>query len=135
MEKTANEQTLGIRLLKKWQKGIFVMVFSRMGLVLILLVLNIGLLLTFFSWFREFLPHFFGGTALFTLCMVIYLINSQIEPTGKITWLALIMLLPVFGSLFYLFTRTEIGHRTMKKKTWADIQPFQRNASPNQCRT
>ncbi len=110
------EQILGIRLLKKSQKGIFTMIFSRMGLILLLLLINIGLLFSVFSWFSEFLPHFFGGNALFTVCLVIYLINSQTEPAGKITWLILIMLLPVFGSLFYLYTRTEIGYRTLKKR-------------------
>lgn len=113
MEKSS-EQNMGMRLLNKGRRGILSMIFSRMGLVLLLLLLNVGLLLMVFFWFREFLPHLFGGQALFTLCMVIYLINCPMEPTGKITWLAIIMLLPVFGSLFYIYSKTEIGYRTMK---------------------
>ncbi len=92
------------------------MVFSRTGLIVVLLVLNAALLLSVFLWFSEFFPQFYGVTALFTLCMIIYLINSQMEPSGKITWLSIIMLLPVFGSLFYLYTMTGLGYRTMKRR-------------------
>ncbi len=113
-EKHADEQTL--RLLKKGRKGIFAMIFSRTGLVLLLLVLNICWLLAAFSWFSDFIPHIFGTTALFTLGMVIILISSNMEPTVKIAWLFMIMLLPVFGSLFYLFTQMELGHRMMKRR-------------------
>ncbi len=106
----------GLRLLKQSQKGVLKMIFSRMGIVLLLLLLNIGILLAAFAWFEEFLPHLFGGTALFTVGMVILLINSRMDPTAKITWLIVIMLMPVFGALLYVFTRLEIGHRAMKRR-------------------
>lgn len=108
-------ENMGMRLLKKGQTGIIRMIFSRMGIILVLLALNI-LLLAAFGWFEQFLPHLFGGTLLFTAIMVIYIINSRMDPTAKITWLVVVMLFPVFGSLFYLFTCTDIGHRAVKKK-------------------
>ncbi len=106
----------GIRLLKKGQRGIVKLIFSRMGMVLLLLVLNLGMLFAAFMWFEEFLPHVYGGTALFTIGMVLFLVNSRIDPTAKITWLVLITLMPVFGSLLYLFTRADVGHRAMHKR-------------------
>ncbi len=109
-------QNTGIHLLKKGQKGILKMIFSRMSIILALLALNILMLLAAFHWFQEFLPHFYGGTAVFTVGMVLYVINSRMDPTAKITWLIVIMLLPVFGSLFYLFTCAEIGHKAVRRK-------------------
>ncbi len=109
-------ETLGLRLLKKGHKGILKMIFSRMGIVLLLLLLNISVLFAAFARFEEFLPEFYGAAALFTVGMVIYLINSRMDPTAKITWLIVIMLLPVFGSLLYCFTCADIGHRTVRKK-------------------
>ncbi len=111
-----DNQTSGIRLLKKGQKGVFKMLFSRTGIILLLLIINISILFAAFAWFEDFLPHFYGGSAVFTVCMVVFLVNSSMDPTGKITWLTVIMLLPVFGSLLYLFTRAELGHKTMKKR-------------------
>ncbi len=109
-------QNTGLRLLKKGQKGILKMIFSRMSIVLVLLLLNVGVLLAVFSWFEDFLPHFYGGTAIFIVGMVLFLINSRMDPTAKITWLIVIMLLPVFGSLLYWFTCAEIGHKAVRRK-------------------
>ncbi len=105
-----------LRLLKNGKKGLHRILFSRMGLVLLFLLLNIGLLFSFFHWFEAFLPHIYGGSALFMVIMVLILINSPMDPTAKITWLVVIMLTPVFGGLLYLFVRRDVGHRAMVKR-------------------
>ncbi len=106
----------GMYLLQKGKRGFFRMVFSRMGLVLAMLLLNIALLLYFFYWFEEFLPHFYGGSAILMVAVVLILINSSMDATAKITWLVVIMLAPVFGALLFLFVRKEAGHRAMAKR-------------------
>ena len=111
-----NEQNKGIRLLKKGQKGIIHAVFSRMGLILLLLAVHAGLLLCAFRWFENFLPHIYGGAVIFTVGMVLYLLNSRMDPTAKITWLVVVMLLPVFGALLYWYTQSDIGHRALKER-------------------
>lgn len=107
---------MGLRLLKKGQKGMVHAIFSRFGLLLLLLVIQVSALFGVFRWFQEFLPHIWGGTALFTCVMVIYLLNSRIHPAPKITWLVVIMLVPVFGVLLFLYTQSDIGHRALKKR-------------------
>ncbi len=106
----------GITLLKKGQKGIVHALFSRFGLILLLLLVQVSLLFSVFQWFREFLPHILGGTVLFTFIMVIYLLNSRMNPTAKITWLIVIALLPVFGALLMLYTQSDIGNRALRKR-------------------
>lgn len=115
MEPTANNSG-GLSLLKRGQKGLIHALFSRLGLILVLLALQVGVLLSVFLWFRDLLPHYFGGTVLFSACMVVYLINTRLDPTAKITWLIVIMLLPVFGCLLFCFTQSEIGHRAVKRR-------------------
>lgn len=51
-----------------------------------------------------------------TFVMVVYLLNSPMNPTAKITWLIVIMLLPVFGVLLYIYTQSDIGHRALKRR-------------------
>lgn len=46
--------------------------------------------------------------------MVLYLLNSRLDPSAKITWLVVIMLLPVFGALLFWYTQSDIGHRALK---------------------
>ncbi len=115
----------GLNLLKKGQKGLAHAVFSRFGLILLMLVAQVLILFSIFQWFEEFLPHIFGGTLLFTAVMVVYLLNSKNDPTIKITWLIVIMLLPVFGVLLYSYTQSDLGHRVLKewvRKTIADTK-------------
>lgn len=107
---------MGLNLLKKGQKGILHAIFSRFGIILLLLVTQVLILFGFFQWFGEFLPHYFGGTVLLTVSMVVYLLNSRMNPTAKITWLIVIMLLPVFGVLLLLYTQGDIGHRVLKRR-------------------
>lgn len=112
----ADYKDRGIILLKKGQKGIIHAIFSRFGLILLLLVVQVFILLSIFQWFEEFIPHIFGGTMVFTAIIVIFLLNSHINPTAKITWLIVIMLLPVFGVFLFLYTQSDIGHRVLKKR-------------------
>ena len=116
-EKNTDFESKGLSLLKKGQKGIVHMVFSRLGLIVLLLAIQVLLLFSIFQWFEEFLPHILGGTALFTAVMVLCLLNSRrLDPTSKITWLIVIMLLPVFGALLFWYTRSDIGHRAVKTR-------------------
>ena len=50
-----------------------------------LLVMEVLLLLSAFRWFASLLPHFIGGAALFSAVMVLYLLNTRMDATAKIT--------------------------------------------------
>lgn len=119
-----------IRLADK-KTGILAMVFSRMSLVLLLLGVQLFLLFSVFLWFRGYLPQIFGGTLAFTFVMVLYLVNSELDPTGKITWLIIVMLVPFFGAAFYWFTQADLGHRLMKKRL-LHILNISRNRIPQE---
>lgn len=69
----------GIRLLRKGQKGLIHAIFSRFGLVLVLLVLQFGALFSLMRWFSNLLPHYLGGTLLVTAAMMVYLLNQDMN--------------------------------------------------------
>ena len=106
----------GITLLKKGQKGMIHAVFSRFGLVLLLLVVQALLLIGAFLWFREYQPQYYGAMMLLDIVIVIWILNSNINPTAKITWFVVIAVMPVFGVLLFLYTKSDIGHRALKKR-------------------
>ena len=87
----------GLRLLKKGQKGIVHAIFSRFGLVLLLMLLQVGVLWSVFRWFGGLLPHYFGGSVVVTSAMVIYLLNSKMDNSAKITWMVVVAIAPVVG--------------------------------------
>lgn len=113
----ADYKNMGLTLLKKGQKGIIHAIFSRFGLVLLLLLTQLFIIFSIFRWFWNFLPHILVVVVLFDVVMVIFLLNSQINPTAKITWLIVITLMPVFGVLLFCYTRSNIGHRVLKART------------------
>lgn len=106
----------GIRLLKKSKKGLLRMVFSRSGLICLLLVIQVAILFGLFFYARGILPYYYVAEAIFTIIMVLYLFNSSHDPTAKLSWLALIMVLPVFGALLFLYTHSNLGHRMLKDR-------------------
>lgn len=102
-------------LAQKGKKGIMSVVFSRTGLVTVLLLIQVGLLFVAFFALTEFLPHVVGASSLLTVFMVLYLLNSRLDSAAKLTWMVLIAAVPVFGSLFYLYTKSEWGFRLLKR--------------------
>ncbi|MBO5555554.1 MAG: cardiolipin synthase [Oscillospiraceae bacterium] len=102
------------RLAKPVRKGLLHLVFSRFLIILLLLILQFGLLIVFYGWLFHLLPYAAAAQMVFTLIMVIYLFNIDMDTSGKLTWLFLIALLPLPGSVFLAFTRTNLGHRALK---------------------
>lgn len=113
-----NEQDsgLGIRLLKKGQKGMVHAIFSRFGFLLILLLIQFFVIFVMFFRFQEFLPQYSWLNALLSIVLMLYLINSDINPTAKLTWLIICMLAPIVGLLLFVFTRMEVGHRLLRTR-------------------
>lgn len=113
---TATQENKGLMLLKAGRKGLLSIVFSRMAIILLLLALQVLVLFSSFRWLENFLPHIWGGTVLFSVVMVLYMLNSRLDASGKLTWMLVIMLMPVFGALLYLFTRSDLGHRALRDR-------------------
>ena len=106
----------GIRLLRKGQKGLIHAIFSRFGLVLVLLVLQFGALFSLMRWFSNLLPHYLGGTLLVTAAMMVYLLNQDMNNSVRIPWLVVTALAPVLGVLLFWYTKEDVGHRVLKKR-------------------
>ena len=106
----------GLRLLKKGQKGIVHAIFSRFGLVLVLLLLQVGLLFSIFRWFGNLLPHYFGGSVVVTAAMVVYLLNSKMDNSAKITWMVVVAILPVVGVPLFFYVKSNAGHNLLRKR-------------------
>lgn len=83
---------------------------NRMFIVAVLILLQLGLIMgvmvslsgfRFFSNFLRFLNLF----------LVVYIVNRQENPSYKLAWILLVLVLPLFGGLFYLM----FGGRKMPK--------------------
>ena len=102
-----------LSLLSKRKKGLLRMVFSRIGMMAVLILLQIAVFLSLYRWFAEYFRWFAAAQALFSIGMVFYLFNCDMDATAKLTWLNLIMLVPVPATIMLWFTQNEIGHRSV----------------------
>lgn len=106
----------GLSLLKKGKKGLLRMVFSRAGVISVLLLIQFGVLIVWGLRFSEYLPHLMGSTVVISFAMALVMINSKMEPSSIIMWLIIIVLMPVFGVLMFWYTKSELGHRALKTR-------------------
>ncbi len=105
-----------MQLITKILKWPFKIIFSRTTLAILSILLQITVITTAFSLFNDYVFWIFGGTALLSLFVVIYIINSKQNPAYKIAWIIPILIFPVFGVLVYLFVRTQVGTKMLNNK-------------------
>lgn len=115
MEKKSMRDT-GLHLLKKGQKGLVHAIFSRFGIIILLFAVQVLILLSVLIMFQSFAPEFFGGGIIIGLAVSLYIINTETDPTAKLTWVILVMGLPIFGTLLFLYTTLEFGHRKLRDR-------------------
>lgn len=115
MNEKKREQENVLRLVKKSRKGILRVVFSRFGLMALLLVLELVLLWMMWRWFNNDFEWFAAVQGVFTVLMFFHLFNSDMDATGKLTWMFLLAVIPIPASIFLWFTEKDVGHRTLKR--------------------
>ena len=104
------------RLLRKPRKGLSKLIFSRIGVVMLLLAVQVALLLMAYRWLDSYFDWFNGAQWVFTAFVVFSLFNSDMDATGKLTWMFLLALAPVPASIFLWFTQRSFGHRAQRRK-------------------
>ena len=105
-----------LRLLKQGKKGLIHLIFSRTGIMTLLILLQLGLMLLMVLRFQDYQVHYYGLFTLLSLITVLFLLNSDTDPNAKITWLLLVLLVPVVGMLLYAYVHTDLGHRALKER-------------------
>lgn len=101
---------------EKSRKGVLRVVFSRFGLMALLLILELVLLWMMWRWFNNDFEWFAAAQGVFTVLMFFHLFNSDMDATGKLTWMFLLAVIPIPASIFLWFTEKDVGHRTLKRR-------------------
>ena len=105
-----------VRLAKPRKKGLLHLIFSRFFLIVGLLVLQILLVISFYGWLRKLLPFFSALLILFTIVGVIYLFNSDMDSSAKLTWMFIIAIAPITGAAMLAFTQRNFGNRKVMER-------------------
>lgn len=102
--------------LKKGKNGVLRVIFGRTGVVFLLLLLQLGILLSSFAHLSEYAFFVYGGFTILSAATVIYILNEQVDPSFQLVWVVPVLLFPVFGALMYLFVHLQIGTKFIAKR-------------------
>ncbi len=107
------------RALHRRFKTLKTLVFSRILIVVILLIIQIALFATPFFLSIKYQHYFFQASIIVSLLFCFYLVNSPGRNEFKIAWLIPVLILPFFGiALFFMFKSNIFGttfSRRLKK--------------------
>lgn len=115
-KKISEPPSRGMRLLKKGQSGLMRALFSRLGIMLLLVLIQIAVPVLLLWRFEEYASWIYTVSLLFSLVMVIILLNCRTDPTAKITWLLLFAVFPLLGAFWFWYSRADLGNRALKKR-------------------
>lgn len=105
-----------IRLIPQRRKGILKLVFSRLFMIALLILMQVGILLSIYQFFLDFFPHINLFLSVFSVVMIFYLFNDKMAYSAKLTWLVIIMFFPIPGTILLFLTKYDFGHYTLKKR-------------------
>ena len=101
---------------KKAKKGILNILFSRVFILVALVLVQIYVLAATVTYLKEYATYIYAGFLVLGVVTVIYIINNNSNPDFKITWMLLIMITPIIGSVFYLYVKTQPGTAVIEKR-------------------
>lgn len=105
-----------LRVAKKWRKGLFSVLFSRLGFFIILILLQGAVLFALWLMFGSVLTRYYMDEQIFFEFVVLVLLyNSPMDSSAKLSWMLLISIVPMLGAIFYVWTQIELGHRRLKR--------------------
>ncbi|HJC48444.1 MAG TPA: cardiolipin synthase [Candidatus Lachnoclostridium pullistercoris] len=97
----------------KKMKGLLRIIFGRTTFAVLALAVQIGVLAWCFLFFMENIVYVFGLYILLSTAVVLYILNKRGTPEYKTAWIIPVLILPVFGSLLYLFVELQLPTRLM----------------------
>lgn len=109
---------------ERGKRGVLNILFGRTAIIFILLLGQVILLFGLFARWQNF-TYAYGGSFLLSIIMALYLINHPLNSTSRQTWLILVLLVPVVGTMLYLYVEMDLGHRLVRER----LAKIQRDSS------
>ena len=108
--------------LEKGKRGVLNILFGRTAIVVLLLLVQFGIIFSFLQLLEQYWGYYYLVVTVISLSAGIHILNSPGDPTGKMTWMVLVMAVPVFGAVLYLWIQMDFGHRVLHRRLAAIIE-------------
>ncbi|MBQ9457817.1 MAG: cardiolipin synthase [Bacilli bacterium] len=101
--------------------------FSKWGISALLLILQVAAVVLIVLYLNEYFYVFQIVSWIIGVFVVFFIVNRRENPEYKIPWLFLVLVLPVFGTLFYLmFSTTKLRKkdRLLFQEAYKELAPY-----------
>lgn len=98
---------------QKGKRKLLRVIFGRTVLLFTALLLQAGILLFFMFKLAGYLTYYYWVSIVISVIMLIYILNSDINPSYKLAWGIPVAMFPMFGALFYLFVHIQPGGKVI----------------------
>lgn len=108
-------------------KGLLKVVFGRTTMVIVSLLAQIIIFVISCEWLSDYTVAMYTAFTLLGAVVVIYIINENVNSSFKLAWIIPVLVIPVFGTLLYLFVNLQIGTKYINNKikdTSEQMKPY-----------
>jgi len=112
MTKSKNENSI----LENSKRNVLQIIFSRTMLIMVLIVMQFAYIIARMYAYAEHIPILLGGELAVVAIMMAIVLNSEENPSVKLSWCFLVGIFPIFGSIVYLVVRFDVGYRVLQKR-------------------
>ena len=118
---------VGQKVKKQAKSKVFGIVYSRTAIILALLLAQACLFVYTLNYMQHYKSYVYGIYVMISVVAVIYIINEEGTSSFKMTWLVFVLVVPVAGVGFYIYTKLELGRKVLRNRLemlWGEVEPY-----------
>ena len=105
----------------KRKTGIQWLLFSRTGQMAILLLIELIFIIVAYIWLEESLGYIVVIENILAIAVIIYIFNSDINGSAKLTWTFLVMLFTIPATILLFYSNMDFGFRKLRDRSEAMV--------------
>lgn len=114
---------------RKKSRGFWRVLFSRVTVIILMLLFQLALFGLVYVRLRDEFTNIYTILQLAGVGVIIYVMNRRDKPEFKIAWIIPMLVIPVFGTLLYVYMKTELSTHALRRelaRTHEEVSPFTR---------
>ncbi|WP_049944502.1 cardiolipin synthase [Anaerococcus provencensis] len=111
------EKINGNKYVKKTKKSLLSLVFSRAGVFILLILLQIGFMIYLYHYINIDVSLLIGGDTVLRIVIMLIILNmDSINPSYKNSWFILIAIFPSLSTAVFLLDHLSVGYKKEQKR-------------------
>jgi len=101
--------------------------FSRTAIIVVALLLQLFVFFASFYWLKDYSTAVYAAFVLLGAVTVVHILNEENNASFKIAWIIPVLVIPVFGTVLYIYINLQPGTKRIHKKLTKiedEIRPY-----------